>query len=384
LSGGGIESFENKIVYYGPEYLRRDKKAAVLNSRQSKYPVGNDLWIRATRKAVAYIKSRDATLVTSLGMNTWELTLVLASMIQSKVIVVIPDGGQQHINTVRDIQNRFQLNPEKTGFAIIKGEFKQSPKSFWPTRDFLIIALADQILPVAIRSGGNLEKLINKNKSKMVTDFSIPYRKTAHHRPRYDKCRPHPALEKGEFLVHFVRSTASPWPGESEYEYYRAVIESENNYCHSAQETLQRILQMKSINASSRNIRDGFRVVGFTELSPENLPDLFRYRPRLVNPNFEPYGIGLPKSLAVDLGIRPVIYGSPHIYSSLAESDRPYFQSEGGDGGRWLSEQEWRHKGDFRFAQIPERNMRVFVPDTTQVESISANTGIPVVPLLVR
>ena len=320
-------------------------------------------------------------MIVSIGMNTWELPLAIASSMAMNMLVVVFDRGEDHHEKIRDMVGRFKLNLNQTGFLIIPGHFGKSVKENWPERDREIAALADVFLPVSIRPQGTLEKLLDLSPEKIVGDFRVSYRKTSRPRPKYDIGPGRNNRPYENVLIHFTRTTPGPWPDETEFDFYRAIIVSRNEYCRSARDTLLHILGTGIIFAGTRNIRDGHRVVGFTQLSPENLPGLFRYRPRLVNPYFEPYGLGLSIPAAVRAGIRPVRYGLPQIYSALAAEDRPFFQNEGGDGGRWLAEQEWRHLGDFHFEDIPHDELRVFVPDSNEAEFFRKQTGLRVEPL---
>jgi len=317
-------------------------------------------------------------------MNTWELPLAAASSMGLKTFVVVPDSGEDHHSLIRDIAGRFHLDLNRTGFWLIKCQTGKSAKDSWPARDKAIAAIADFLIPISIRPGGNLEKLLNQYSEKILNNFRMPYRETSRHRPKYAAYHCRTDLPDENILIHFTRSAAGPWPDETDFEFYRAMIDSGNQYCRSARESLLHILNTKTIYASARNIRDGCRVVGFTRLSPENMSDLFRYRPRLVNPYFEPYGVGITISAADRTGIRPVLYGLPQMYPTLAPEDRPFFQNMGGNGGRWKAEQEWRHLSDFGFENIPESELCVFVPDNDEARFFRNRTGLQVEPLLAK
>jgi hypothetical protein len=369
------------MAYYGPEFLRHSQKAALLNSRQSKYPVGNDPWIKATIEAVKAVGDRNLTLLTSLGMNTWELPLALASQYDIPTIIVIPQDRAENRIIVPKTLNRFRLNREKAGFLFIDSTRSKGRKKSWPDRDLKIVDMADIIYPISIRPGGSLGELLMDNSAKVKYDFTITYLKTVRHRPKYDHRTVNSIIRDGQFIVHLTRSIGSPWPGETEYDYYQAIVNSKNEYCHSARKTLLQILYNRKIIASGKNIRGGFEVVGLTALKTDNLKTLFRYRPRLVNPNFEPYGIGLSMSAAARYGIRPVIYGPPELYPTLTEADRPFYQNSGSNGGQWLSENEWRNHGDFCFDRIERSDIRIFVPDSGEVAHFRDCSDIPVLPL---
>lgn len=372
-----------KASYTGPEYLSRGPKAAILNSRQSKYPVGDDPWIKATAKAVEFVKSNNYVLVTSIGMNTWEMTLAMASLRKVPVIVVLA-GASADPDRVSDwLAGRFRLDPASTACVFIKAKSARGKKSGWLTRDKAVIDLADIIVPISIRSGGNFGRLLTEYTGKIHGEFAVSYQKPARPRPQYTSFKINPVWRDGEWLVHFTRTTPGPWPDETDYDYYRAVLSSGAEYCRSALATLEHILTTGVIYGSGRNIRQGRPVVGFARLSGEACGDLFRYRARLVNPYFEPYGIAIRREAAADLGLRPVRYGTPDIYARLPEVERPYFQNVGSDGIRWKGENEWRFVGDFRLSCLLADTVKVIVPALSESRRLQAETDFDIWPLFV-
>jgi hypothetical protein len=369
--------------YIGSDQLRRRTKAAILNSRQSKYPVGDDPWVKATLAAVDYVYHQGLLLLTSVGMNTWELTLALASERNIPVIVVLPDAGMARRSTADEVSHRFRLDPANTGFIFVKAISGKGRKSRWSARDEEIIRQADILLPVAIRSDGNLSRMLADHSAQLRDEFIVPYRKMARPRPRYDSFTVNPAMLDGHWLVHFTRSTPGPWPDEAEYDYYHALCRSGSEYCRSAPATLANILRTGVVYGSRRNIRYGGPVVGFTRFSAEKCRSLFRYRPRLVNPYFEPYGIAIREETALDLGLRPVLYGSPEIYPGLPDAEKPYFQNLGSGGGRWKGEDEWRLVGDFHLSRIPADMGKVIVPTVAESRIDNIRSGFSIYGLFV-
>lgn len=337
-----------------------------MNSRQSKFPVGDDPWVRATVSAVDYVARHGYVLLTSIGMNTWELTLALASEQKASVIIIIPDHEQNRQSVVEDIMHRFRLDPAFTGFMFAHAEGGTRRKAAWPARDTMIARQADILLPVSIRSGGNLDCILSDQPGKIHDAFIVPYQTSPRSRPKYDSFTINPAIQDKEWLIHFTRSASGPWPDETGFDYYLAVCRSGRDYCRSASAALDHILSTGVIYGSTRNIRHGGPVVGFTCFSPGECQNLFRYRPRLVNPYFEPYGIAIHRKAALDMDIRPVRYGSPVLYKQLTASERPYFQNIGSDGSRWKGENEWRYAGDFHLSRVSAGALRVIVPTTSE------------------
>ncbi len=377
MAGTVTSGFETS--YIGPQDIFRAKKAAILNSRQSKYPLGSDRWINSTDDAAAYAVENRLTVLTSLGMNTWEMVLACVARYGGKVVVIVPPQKGNHEIFLGDVIRRFRLSIGKAGVMFLDN-FSRGKKKEWLSRqDRFIVDTADLILPVSVREGGNLDALINGHRKKVNSDFSIPYEKPLRSRPRYSQLEFNPTIFEDDLIIHFTRSSSSAWPGEPDYDFYTGIIRSKNEYIHSARSALIHILKSGIIHAGSRHIRGGFNVVGFAAVNPDNIRGLFRYRPRLVNPYFEPYGIALPKRLAAGLGIRPVRYGTPDIYSTLDHNSKPYFQNVGSRDRQWRRENEWRRAGDFCLREIPEKNLTVIVSTPDEVEIIKRHIGLRVV-----
>jgi len=78
-------------TYLGDFDIDKVTLAAVLNSRQSKTPVGNDPWVKNTLAAVGDIAEQGLVLLTSLGMLTWELVAWACGMQNCCQVIVSPD-----------------------------------------------------------------------------------------------------------------------------------------------------------------------------------------------------------------------------------------------------------------------------------------------------
>lgn len=372
----------NNYKYYGPSELPSSIKVAILNSRQSKYPVGNDSWVKNCVKASEHIARKGYTLIASLGMNSWELSLALAAIKKIPVIIILwyqPDDIDQFRS---EVCQKFDLDAGRVG--IIAPEFDSLPsdRSRWPDRDRLALKFADLVLPVSIRAGGIMTRLIDSYNTRVDRSFQTKYDKSRRKRPVYEVTRINPELASGRWLIHFTRTNSSHWPGQSETEYYRSVIDSGDNYCHSALDALNNISSHSLLRGSGSNLKKGNKAIGFTDCEKIDLGKFFRYRPRLVNPGFEPYGIAIEKEFAISIGIRPVIYGDEKLYQMLKDNDRPYYQNVGKNGRFWESESEWRLTGDLRLDQVPDGSLAQVVPDRSEIGAIVAQRSMPVLPLV--
>ncbi|MFH1700502.1 MAG: hypothetical protein ABIE07_07925 [Candidatus Zixiibacteriota bacterium] len=247
------------------------------------------------------------------------------------------------------------------------------------SRDRAVFDLADIIVPVSIRPNGNMTGLLARYKEKIFSRYRISSPKNNRPRPKYLIEKLNPELSSGEWLIHFTRSSKSPWAGSTSFEYYLSMISSGHENCQSAHNALVRIIKDKTIRASNKNIANKSRVVGFSNLINIDPNEIFRYRPRLVNPNFEPYGLAISTDYAREGGISPVIYGDRHLYNTLSGDKQPFFQSTG-KKKQWVSENEWRHIGDFAFDRIPFRYLRIVVPNIKEVDIFQEISDIPIIP----
>jgi len=357
--------------------------AVVLNSRQSKTPVGSDAWVVSTLRAVRHAVDRGYTILGSLGMNTWELATWAAGACGGRLLIFVPYPYAANIagvfSTSLDdpqacasvIRREFQLSHTRITFRFqqpsIAGRMK---KSHWPARDAQLSAMADIVYPVSIRPGGGLASLlaVPETQAKIDDRFRVQYQTSSHHQSYPpDNTVINPALSERPwpYLTHWTRAAAGKWPGEHAATYYRDVVNSRNNYPRSAMETLKRILTEQRLRASTRHIRGGYSVVSFTALPLGEAIKLMRWRRRYVQWTFEPYGIAIDREVALAIGIRPVVYGEPPEYEELSESERLFFQNRGLRAGDWIAEQEWRYPGDLNLALIPRNKMRVI----TQLEA---------------
>ncbi|MEE9442066.1 MAG: hypothetical protein V3V99_05305 [candidate division Zixibacteria bacterium] len=352
-------------------------KAAIINSRQSAYPVGDDLWVQKTLRAVEYLAGRQYTIVTSIGLNTWELVLALASQYKAEVNIIMP-AQKYETGLEEKIINDFKLDSKRVWF-LKSDELIPEKRQRLLSRDKAVIDLADILVPISIRPSGNMVYLLDCSKDKIFSRYQIPYQKSRR-RPSYKIIKLNPELSDGKWLVHFTRSGKFPWPGLTSFEFYHSMISSGKEYCQSAHNVLVRILESRIIRASNNNIADGSYVVGFSNLINVDPAEIFRYRSRLVNPYFEPYGLAISTDYVSKHGISPVIYGDRHLYDTLDGDKRSFFQSRG-KKNQWVGENEWRHIGDFVFDNIPPDHLRIIVPNQKEVNEFQAMSSIPVIPL---
>jgi hypothetical protein len=372
------------------ELLPPDRKCVILNSRQSKRPCNHDDWVTATARAVDGVIRQELTVITSTGLNTWELTAHLVNIGRGRQIIVLPSMEEESIpSVIAQTIDDFKLDPARCLFVAPSSDTVpgKSGKNFWPERDLLAVELADVILPLSIRPGGNFDRLQNQAATagkEICNDFRVDYRRPVD-RVRYDfeGCTLNPAIDdlNWRYVIHWTRSSHGPYPAETRFEYYRDIL-ALDTYCRSAYHTLLRIATDRTIRSTNRFIRGGHQVVSFSALEPREAIKLMRWRRRYVCYSFEPYGVAIRTDAAIAAGLRPVVYGDDNLYSQLADSDWPFFQSRGSEVSDWRPEAEWRHLGDIDLLSLPADGIKLITYTCREAVALQQLTEHEVIPLI--
>ena len=249
------------------------KTAAILLSRQALRPSGTTPWVRAAMAAMDWVAEKKLALYTSLGVPTWELLAAAAAIKGVPQILIIPAVTTDDFNNLRDYaRSQFKLTARDTVTMLSGADHPLTKQDLQRERDRYIINNARNILPVSIRRGGNLEELmLSRDPVSFVTDFHIHY--SRRHEPlRYSidesKLSPEILSVDRKYIIHWTRTSNSPWPGETFHEYYGAIISS-SVYPRSAFSTLQRILSNGCIIGSSRHMPGNLATVSFTGADPK-------------------------------------------------------------------------------------------------------------------
>jgi hypothetical protein len=363
-------------------------KAAILNSRQNLRPVGSDRWIINSSLAINSIIENNQILLGSVGMNTWEFLVYLASKNQIRQVIYLSIEESQNQGEVIDYYTgQFRLSSNLINWRFINIRNIQSDRIYFQKeRDRLIINEADIIYPIALRPDSTLASLlgnIGNSKANIVEEYKTDYDNLVRScKIEIDRKSLNSNIDGrlGDFIIHWTRTSNNPWPGEIFYDYYNAIAHSGDYYPRSAYNTLIRILTEKKIRASSRHYRKGISAVAFSELRPSDAINLMKWRARYREMTFEPYGIAIRKTAAEKMGIRKVIYGGKEKYANLDLIDRPYFQSIG-TKGFWVPEREWRYSGDINLSLICPDDIEVIVCRENEIHSVKNCTEFEVLAL---
>ena len=165
--------------------------------------------------------------------------------------------------------------------------------------------------------------------------------------------------QEDEWLIHCTRQRFGPWPNQSKVEFLLSLLASADLRQWTPQGVLERILSQGRLTASAVTSDRRFPVVCFSARSLSHLLAQRCYRSHVQRWDYEPYGVAIRKSAAIDLGIRPVIYGTRQTKASLPMDQRYRFQAIGKQTD-WRSEQEWRSLQDVDLTQFHPDDIRVF------------------------
>ncbi len=375
-----ISLSEDFIITGNPSLLNGDL-TLILNSRQTKTPVGSDGWVRNTIGAVRSAIDDGFPIIASIGMNTWELILWAVGEFGGRAVIIYPQSSSESPEQiVHSISTDFNLDPDQhTWIFIPVPEKSKSKKSWWDMRDKLAFDLAGRVTPVAVRNGGRLENFLDTDDSRFEIDerYRIEYSGRSDSSIKINipsECR---SFDNWSCLTHWTRRCYGPWPGERSSDYFRAIVNSNGAYPRSAADTLMRILDEKKLRGSGDHIRGGNSVVAFTACEPCEAVPLMRWRKRYIRPTFEPYGIAIYFRTALKLGIKPVIY----VKSDNNEKSATPELTQGYGTGDWPLEKEWRAAGDVDLSMIPVENLVILVPAEIEAEKFRSVTQIKVIAL---
>lgn len=367
---------------YGSLEILDRPLAVVLNSRQGKTPVGNDPWVGNTVAAVRDATEAGYPIITSIGMNTWELTLTAVADTGCPVVIIIPK--EKDIPTdvkAAGITRGFNLKPENIIWMPIKPAHGiKGKKGWWEQRDKFAFSLAARIYPISIRPGGRWDQLLQSDEAtgkEIIGEFRTDYKERRKSIPILPKNLAVPAISPWPYITHWTRRSYTPWPGETSADFYRDIILSRDEYPRSAPAALKHILVEKVIRASTEHIRGSAKAVAFTALPPDEAVQLMKWRRRYTRPTFEPYGVCIHMKAAAKVCIKPVEY----LPERLESHATPKALQQGLGDGKWPAEAEWRALDDVDLARFTGDDVTILVPTTVEISRFVGLTDFRVCAL---
>jgi hypothetical protein len=375
--------------WYGDATLIARPAAAVLNSHQGRHPHGGEEWVRGTLQAVAAVGNDEKVLLSSTGLVTWGLaTWAAAQSLNNIVLLVpIPEGTiseDAHL-LLQNVMNDFGLTSQNSLLVPFFVPPRGSEKMLWKARDGMIMRNAEVLYPVSIKGDGFLASCLRDPRivDKVNSRFTVPYAPSKADLPSIpepDDVKRKLGSMEWDHVAHWTRISDGPWPGESRVEYFNRLITATDASHHSAEVTLDRILNEQCIRATGWRMPMNVEMVSMSALPPWEMVERMTWRKRYVRMNYEPWGIAVRQDAIQRLGGRPVVYGDLAKRKELSALDRMYFQktSEHSD---WENELEWRLRGDLELDQLADDEAIVFVPNERAVKAIQPVSKFQVIAI---
>lgn len=357
------------------------KTSVILLSRQPLRPCRLTPWVKQTLGAVDWVKENHLCLITSLGIQTWEFLIYLAQSRKIKQVVLIPATNEDEFETLKEITiDQFELDRTLVRFrAIMPNSNDCQSRNLLYDRDYAAVCEADILIPVSIRANGHMENLvqkkINETQGVVNSNFLIEYQKRGHplaYRIKGDELPSETVTIGDRYIIHWTRASNGPWPSEKKHAYFSAVAGSDI-YPRNAFNTIKNILNTGKIIASSVHMPRGIPTVSFSGLAPDKILPLMKWRSRYLRMSFEPYGIGIEKTTARQLGIVPVRYYRKGAYP---ENTPPWQLQSRGIKTDWKQEGEYRYSGDFHLSGIARNKVACFCHTRNEAEIIEKSSGI--------
>lgn len=413
---------QDTLSTQGDSSLFASPTAAILNSRKPRMITPSDCWIKITIALTEEAVRKGFTVVSSLGMFTYDLVTFIAAQMGAPTIIVL-DGLLPELLS-SDKQAEFYeefaglFDPEKTLFVSpFPPDVKMPDRAARDfERDRWVVFLASRVLAGEIRSGGYMEKLslaaINEGRrvqafrpsvfdkstagnrallaagAEEVTVADFPVKKVSY-RPNMPQTRLvasnspslKPSFDLSEYLFHYTRGCYGPWPGQSRADYIRSLADGDNDAGHTGFDTLCRILCERLIRAGHRLVRGNVPVVSFSACPPTQLANIRKWNPALIRWTFEPYTVGIHRAALEEMGARPAIYGPETKFRELSEAERFRFQLHAPPKTDWSNEKEWRIAGDVDLSRLSPEGIIAVVPTKKEAVAIQEKSAIPVVNL---
>ncbi|MDR1141257.1 MAG: hypothetical protein LBL62_06170, partial [Planctomycetaceae bacterium] len=287
---------------------------------------------------------QNVTAITSAGQTHWDciLTVLLQFDIPIHLVIVKP-------MTIEEVSEQFSCAFES--YTTLES---------WEERDRFICFHAECVYPLWLRKNGHLAKITALLPAEQI-DFRFDCSSYRFPEAGLKYLLREPSTElcslPDDYLWHWTRGQHGIWNGETRREFCNDLLCSPSAP-RNALATLCRILKERKIRAGSLHIAGNIPVTSFTENHPAHSAILFTWRKDLQRMNFEPYGIGIPRDVAVSKGVRLLKYGTTPDWDTM-QSDN-----------RWKNENEWRVRGDFLLDNECTKNMIIVVRKTQEMEFI--------------
>ena len=425
FSGFAHQDVLRRYLIWFPEGMPTGSSVVVASSRLNQKLDEHSDWFNALRTLAVQISTESKFLITATGTTTDRFVRRIAALFQIDCFNFKPFPAQpserwfeeqtrDKIKLTQQGDTKFGKHPKTAFFKLL--QFDRDGEGV-PTVDEALISIAKTTVLLSVRSGGNIHKstqhrlcdqpqsstrlLINRGLTKRKTEQELlesgatawwVYEPPALADKNTDQRRlSHPQspilsvdeIQTENYLSHWTRRRAGPWPDQSTPEYLDDLIFQSSRRKHSELSALCRILASRKVLATNHLTRDERPVVCLSDLSLNLLPSQRVFRPHLSRWDFEPFGIAIGREVLEKLHARPVLYGTEADWQQLPDDQKPFFQLKKSKSEKidWRLECEWRLIGDLGLDQIRHDQALVFVPSYEDAEVVSCLSNWPIVVL---
>jgi len=356
-------------------------RSILMLSRLPRGTRAEEAWLSAVRRAIDYLIDNRGTIITSVGTIGWDYTTWYASRQGAMLWVVLqPDRVGNLVGIAKEIEQHLDIDVNNTTYFLPVIEARLPKEYRMHLRDKTAFQMTHERYPIALRRDSAWNSYKNFAQGVSPT-FQVEYpRKIAPQWLMLKARRGDLVRNQGtDLLIHWTRGAYGPWPGETDADYFAALTEAESGNPRDGLATLERIVTSGVLRGEGRMIRESVPVISFSSLNPKEAIMRIMYRSTLGHWNYEPYGIGLPRSVLESLGTRQVIYGGKKVYNKLSSELKPYYQFAS-DRNDWRQESEWRLTGDLDLASL-SNEVTLLVPSKVEMDRLHEKTGYRVVSL---
>lgn len=393
---------------------RFTRAVAIISSRLDRKLDCNDIWFHVLRTIVLRAKPRQDQFLVAKG-TTAERFVRRATELFGRSTVELVAPVEQH-TTVQWVRNQLFSGALPTDQVALSPPIRATVHPALqdvPLRDRALMAFADHVIALQVRSQGNTYKILSQAAADKVLDpGSILVCTDLCDGPSMDlldcgitglhlignedsltvdplevNATPNiidvDTIEPGKYLTHWTRRPRGPWPDQRDTDFWDELILNLSTRNRSALAALARIVAQRKLWASVKSNRSGNPIVSFSAVPLRDWLSLRKFRPHRSRWDFEPYGICVSRKWFIDQGGRAVIYGDDDDWSQLPSEQRHLFQprtstTRGGNEIDWTCEKEFRRIGDLDLSQLASEQAALFVPSMKEAQHLSAISPWPI------
>ena len=388
------------VVGVWPRFVFERQRLAIVSSRLTRKLGQHVDWFDAFRTLVCQLEPNKSVLLTADGTTADRFVLRASALFGLPVCSV-----QVADQPAEAVINSFGDNTSPLNIQLSVPLVTQQPEPIpGPATDRALLVLANQVRALRVASGSQTESLLQRRLNDKAfppasvhvsgdadtTDALVDAgaisriflktqtEATTEYNPSNQTCLTQPPFD--DYLLHWTRSPDGPWPDEQPDDYLDSLILGVEAIDRTAFAALSRILQTGCLLASSHLIRGETKVVCFSDVEICKLHERRVYRRHLHRWDFEPYGIGVRKSVLTRFKVKPVVYGEAHVFDQLEPDQQPFFQlAESSSGVDWQSEKEWRAIGDVSLTDLKPEDVFLFAPTEHEALRLSEMCSWPAV-----